>query len=369
LAFAARPDKSILGRVKLLRLVTAYFDPEPEGWTSWDSEIGRVTVRAHPVNRTDVVHTDQTKRGRLLIAEIDLPSVPRPGPDGLLDVPAIERQMCEHAIEATANLVSMMTRSQRQLASPWPPIALLPESAEERSQLESARAFRYSYLSSMNAVPPALKPEPMLMAGLTDRFGGVQSVATFNAQGPPLSRYREAMRFFEMAFARPITAIEKKLAQFLASGKFGYTRGEVSEWISHRHRATHADSTPSNELVWDADVARFMNRIEQALYDVLLNKQDWHDPSQTRRDLWRPLAGTSGTDRVFVTEKTAGIRLQAQIFDGFKSYPHDLSASLNQAPADWWYRFQSDVSGVLGGNVNDATLSSAAYDSSRGKID
>jgi hypothetical protein len=323
--------------VKLLRLVTAYFDPEPDGWTSWASKIGRVSIRTRPINRTDVSQEQQAKRGRLLIAEVYLPSVPKPAPDGLLDVPARERQMCEYAIEASANLVSMMTRSQRRLASPWPPVALLPETTEERNELEKARAFRYTAVSSTNAVPPALRPEPKLMAGLTDRLDGVQSVATFNTQVQPLSRYREAVRFFEMAFARPITAIEKKLAQFLASGKFGYTREEVAEWITHRHGAMHADSKPSDQLVWDADVAHLIDRIEQALYDVLLNKQKWHDPSQNRRDLWHPLAGTSDRNGgVFVTDKTGGVRLEFQIFDGFKAYPHDMSANIHKPPEEWW---------------------------------
>ena len=280
--------------MKLLRLVTAYFEPEPDGWTSWVSEIGRVTVRARPLNRADVSQPEQVKAGRLLIAEIRLSSVPKAGADGLIDIPDVERQTCEYAIEAAANLVSVLTRSQRRLSSPWPPVALLVENAEEKRELEKARAFRYRTVSSKNALGPAMKPEPKLMSGLVDRLDGVQSVATFNSQTQPLAQYREAMRLFEMAFARPITAIDKKLGQFLSSGRFGYTRDEVVEWISHRHGATHADGKVTNDLVWDADVAQFMDRIEQALYDVLLNKQEWHSPSQTRRDLWHPLAGTLG---------------------------------------------------------------------------
>jgi hypothetical protein len=332
--------------MKLLRLATAYFDPEPEGWTSWVSQIGRVTIRARPVSRTDVSEPEHAKRGRVLIAEIGLSSVPKPGADGLIDIPDVERRLCEHAIEAAANLVSVLTRTQRRLSTPWPPIALLVENEDEKRQLEDAQAFRYRTVSSKNALPPTLKPEPKLMAGLVDRLDGVQAVATFNSQAQPLGQYREAIRFFEMAFARPISAIDKKLAQFLSSGKFGYTRDEVTEWVSHRHGATHADGKVSHDLVWDADVAQFMDRIEQALYDVLLNKEDWHSPSQTRRDLWRPLAGTLDKDGgIFVTEKTGGIRLMFQIFDGFSSYPHDMSANLNNLPAEWWCKYPHDLSG------------------------
>ncbi len=344
--------------MKLLRLVTAYFDPELEGWTSWSSKIGRVTVRARPTNRTDVAPA-QAKGGSLLTAEIDLASLPTIAPDGLLDIPDQERRLCEQAIETTANLMAVLTRSPRRLASPWPPVALLPESAEEWERLEEARAFRYSTPSSANAVPLTPKLEPKLMVGLTDRLGGVQAVATFIAQVQPLSRYREAVRFFEMAFARPVSAIEKKLSQFLASGRFGYTRDEVAEWLSHRHGSVHGDGRPSEDLVWDADVARFMDRIEQALYDVLLNKAGWHSPSQNRRDLWRPLAGTlDNQGGIFGTQST-GMTISFQIFDGFQSYPHDLSANLTKVPEEWWCRFPDDLSGRTGEPDEVATSPSA----------
>lgn len=126
----------------------------------------------------------------------------------------------------------------------------------------------------------------------------------------------------------------------------------------------HADGKASHELVWDADVAHFMDRMEQALYDVLLNKKHWHDPSQDRRDLWHPLAGTSDNKGgIFVTEKAGGIRLAFQLFDGFRSYPHDMSADINKPPEEWWCKFPQDISGRCDGDANpDVTSPSPAVE-------
>jgi hypothetical protein len=129
------------------------------------------------------------------------------------------------------------------------------------------------------------------------------------------------------------------LAQFLASGHFGYTRAEVAQWIAPRHGSVHGDRTPAPDIVWDADVAPFMDRFEQAVYDALFNKRDWRNPSQSRRGLWRPISGTDAPDgRPFMTQGHGGV-MSVQLFDGFGAYPHDLSANLRSLPAEWWCPF------------------------------
>jgi hypothetical protein len=232
----------------------------------------------------------------------------------------------------------VLERCQRRLATPWPPVALLPESENDRNRLSSARGIRYSVRSKVSA-HAVIKPDAALLEGLVDRLDGVQALATLLSQPHPHGRYREALRFFEIAFARPITALNKKLAQFLVSGRLGYARQEVARWIEPRHGSVHGDRTLAPQIVWDADVAHFMDRIEQAVYDALFNKKDWRNPSHGRRELWRPVFGTNDpNDGLFMTQAHGGV-VSVQLFDGFGAYPHDLSANLNSVPADWWCRF------------------------------
>jgi hypothetical protein len=219
----------------------------------------------------------------------------------------------------------------------------LPESAAERAELDQARAIRYNVRSTTSAQVPKMAPE--LLTALKDRLDGLQSLATFITQSQPLGRFREAMRFFELAFARPYNKVDKKLSQFLASGPFGYTREEVANWLGKRDLATHGDLMTPN--VWDADVAMFDDRIQQAVYDILFNKSDWRSPSRERRQAWDPLAGTIDNDGTpFLTQGVGGIELSFRIFDGFGAYPHDLSANVNKPPAEWWCPFLSDLTGL-----------------------
>jgi len=328
--------------MKLLRLVTADFDPKPS-WGGMTLAMGAVNVTTRPVNRTNAEPgAAQSPDPLLVIAEIVLPIFPTIDTDGLIEIPDDSRRACEHAIETAVNLWAVFGRCRRRLASPWPPVALVAETEEERQKLAHARAFRYRSHTYPDATPMVEKPESALLSGLTDRLEGVQAMATFIGQTEPLARYREAIRFFEIAFALPVSQVEKKLAQFLGSGKFGYTRNEVGAWLGHRDGSMHGDGLHTRTLVWDADVARFASRIEQAMYDVLFNKADWHSPSKQRRDVWRATAGTTNAGAGVFTTQGKGATLRMQLFDGFHAYPHDLSASLNQLGPDWWCKFSDE---------------------------
>ena len=64
--------------------------------------------------------------------------------------------------------------------------------------------------------------------------------------------------------------------------------------------ATHADVR--RRFVLESDVRPVTSRMEQAAFDVLLNKRAWREPSLERRGAWVPVAGTrnpSGATYVF----------------------------------------------------------------------
>jgi hypothetical protein len=164
---------------------------------------------------------------------------------------------------------------------------------------------------------------------------GLASLANYYSTGNALGRYREATRFFELAFAMPVTQMEKKLAQFLSSGPFGYTRKEVASWLLHRHGAIHGDSKKATALTWELDVRLYIYRIEQALLDILFNKTNWHDRSRARRAIWAPVFGTpSNTTDIFATAGAGGT-LEFQMLDGWGAFPLAMS-SIESPPQAWW---------------------------------
>jgi hypothetical protein len=173
-----------------------------------------------------------------------------------------------------------------------------------------------------------------------DRLEGVASLADFFSTNHAVGRYREATRFFEMAFALPISDVEKKLTQFLTSGPFGYTRKEVASWLLPRHGAVHGDRKKTTQLTWESDVRQYLNRIEQALLDILYNKQDWGRPSHTRREIWTPAYRTSSPDGGLSLTKGMAGTIRLQLLDAWHAFPHDLTASLDSPPPEWWCRIE-----------------------------
>jgi hypothetical protein len=323
--------------VKLLRLATVVFQPDIEEFRYWSMRVGPVNVSGFMTNRTDLAPEAKKLEvaRRLLQAEIPLRTLPSPDAEGFINVPEPERRACERAIEAAANVISVLRRTSRSIASPWPPVAFVPESDEERKRCAEWKAIRYQPHSVMSAERPSLELEAPMLSGLSDRLDGLESIATLIAQTRPLGRYREAVRFFEMAFALPIQQSVKKLSQFLASGRFGHSREEVASWFQHRHGAVHGDRKITRQVTTDADVARYLDRIELAAYDVLFNKKTWHDPSRTRRSRWKPTSGSGDNRGTLWLVQGSPVRISCTIFDGFGAYQHDLGANL-KPPPEWW---------------------------------
>jgi cation transport regulator ChaB len=161
-------------------------------------------------------------------------------------------------------------------------------------------------------------------------------LAEASATKHSVARYREFVRFLEHAFARPLNQLEKKLSQFLMAGDLGYTRAEVQDWIAFRHGAIHGDRQELKDLVMERDVRRFLPRMEQAAYDALFNKAVWHNASQTRREVLRHAAATTGATDIRLTQGF-DCTIQSQILDPFGAYPLNLEGILNPPPRDWWY--------------------------------
>jgi hypothetical protein len=172
---------------------------------------------------------------------------------------------------------------------------------------------------------------------IMDRAYGVSLLAEVNSQDSSLGKYRELIRFLEHAFALSGASLRKKLAQFLTAGDLGYTREEVRAWLEHRHGAIHGDFQRTTYLVTEAEVLGLLPRMQQAAYDVLLNKKVWHSPSRERRRAYSLRCATTSTDGLSLRfTRGQEARFTFRETDPWGVFPRNFGADLSPAPEGWW---------------------------------
>lgn len=323
--------------MKLVRTATLTFWRLSDTWDRFHVESGDATL--HSV-LTKTGGSDERKTV-LVVAEITLDALPEVSPDGLVAVPESARRELESLIEETASLIAVSCQTEHRVASATPAVALVPESDDDERYLDGCRGFAGGF-SGRESAGQDIKLTPERVAGLQDRLDGVALLAEVYAHHRALGRYRELMRFFELAFARTSTDLSKKLYQFLSSDPFGYTHDEVRTWCSLRHGSMHGDLKKSG-LVLESDVRPFVARMEQAALDVLFNKKEWREASRERRKLWVPVAGTTSASGGIMIVQGTESTLHFQMYDQFMAYPLNLTGFMTSTPDGWWCPQVSDT--------------------------
>jgi hypothetical protein len=317
--------------VKLFRLATLHFHPIPGAWRSWSMNNGDVVVETLPIGEKAI----EGDRLKLLVSgQVQLESLPDLK-DRVVVVPDEPRKKAEAAIEAAANIIAVAEKCKRSISSPFPYIAFLPENDDELTWLEDTQGMSLG-LAGIQATKYSIVMDDSLFKGLQDRLDGVALLAETLSHEYPTGRFHEFIRLFERAFHLPPSKFVKKLSQFLAGANQDYERTEVQSWIDLRDPATHADENAY--FVLESDVRPIIARMEQAAYDVLFNKSDWHNSSKERRDLWQPPAATTSSTSNLSIKQRSSFLLFFQALDGFKSYPLDLSSAIGKLPEGWWAR-------------------------------
>jgi hypothetical protein len=123
-----------------------------------------------------------------------------------------------------------------------------------------------------------------MVQGLSDQREGVVLLSNaLSAHG--MSRYREPIRSFEMAFGKASRYLPEPLARFLGRSRFGFTPEIVRTWVPElRHRCTHADK-PERGIAYARDVESVTPQMMVAAHDVSLNKTQWNSSGDDRRQL------------------------------------------------------------------------------------
>lgn len=313
-------------------MATIHFDRLDDSWSKWSLTSDDIEVRALDTSPVE-------GRIRQLVAALTrLKHRPKLTSEGGVVVPDEARREAQAAIEHAADLIAVTQGTRRSIASAWPPVALSADGDDGRAWLQQARFFdfsgEYQGRSSMTA---SIELTDEVQRGLRDRLDGVALLAEALAHAHATGQFHEFGRLFERAFAVPMSKVAGPLTAFLRP-KFGYTDDEVKHWTETlRDLATHADVRPS--FVLESDIRPVIARLQQAAYDVLLNKQSWRSSDSARRELWSPPAGTtSASGDMFIVQGSEGVAMQDQLTDPFGGYPLDLSAGLSSLPDGWWFK-------------------------------
>lgn len=87
----------------------------------------------------------------------------------------------------------------------------------------------------------------------------------------------------------------------------------------------------------ESEVRPLLARMEQAAYDVLFNKETWHDFSQARRESLMFSSATTDPDSLDLQiTKGKDAAFTFEVLDSFGAYPLDLGAMLTAPQSDWW---------------------------------
>lgn len=324
-------------KLQLLRIVTVTISREVPV-SRWLCRVGEVTVQS-------IEHPPLTKDSGtlfLLAASIELSSALQMDGTEIL-IPNDLRRKLEDALETMANLLAVTHQCKRTITSVVPYIAIHPIDEEAKQWIGTATAIRtgtaafpdrMQHALDLNAVAPFL----------TDRLDGVSLLTEALCQDYPTGKLHEYMRVFERAFARGAGDVCRDLlVDFLApQGYYGYDTAEINRWLHLRHIATHADHRP--EFAVEADIRPVVNRMEQAAFDVLFNKEKWHDPSISRRNVFNPIYGSRSSQgmQMFLRNDASALATYS-FFDGFSAYPIHLRLDLSNCAPKSWFTKTTDV--------------------------
>jgi hypothetical protein len=334
--------------MKLLRVAFISFDPKIKGHIPFSLASGDLEI----VERKLREHEGTAERAQLLVvASTKLGALPVKDAGGRVIIPERERRECEELIETYANLIALAHRVGRKISSAEPPAALVAESESEVSFLNGCVGVKIAPRSQMRPHFPFAYDERILR-GLQDRMDGVALFTEALSAGGGLGKYRDFIRVFELAFACGSSKLVSQLSKFLPAQRMGYSRDEVTEWYSYRDRASHADLQKSKEFALERDVSFFLERMEQAAFEVLLNKKLWHHPSPDRRDFLTQEGVTSSRDAVDLSlTKARAVNIHVRFFDDFGSYPRHLGGILTTPPREWWWKRTDKNAGSVGGSL------------------
>lgn len=305
-----------------------------------DNEINPIQADVSGVKLTvkKVKINGETRSSFLVESEAQLDAYPEINDNNELVIDKNIREKCEFGINVISNLLSVFNACQKSIFSPYPCAAIEHKDNKEKEYLKSSNGIQVVARRDNGSNQP-IDFNPEYVSLLTDRLDGI-FVLSEHYSSSESGKYRELVRFFELAFNLPFVQIEKKLFQFLKNTPYGYERDEIRRWISHRHPMMHADQRKSQSISFTSDIQSYLLRMEQAAIEVLFNKTYWHSSSTIRRSEWRPTAFSYTPEGKMIVLQGSELRALFRIYDEFGVFPKLLSSSMNNLKENWYYEFK-----------------------------
>lgn len=259
---------------------------------------------------------------------------PKVTKSNLIVFPRKIRERLEQAIVEYANLVSVSLNCGRTIWSGNPVIAVFPENQDDLEYLSRMRGFCHSAQSSTTSKGSYAFNLSVHLHELSDRHDGAMLLAEALSAKTATGQVHEFIRFFERAFGTSGRKLIDPMCSFLSVTFFNYNRDEIENWIDLRDSATHADKR--NELAYAIDSSWKTARLEQAAYDILLNKLHWRSASSDRRHSWIPINGTVSADNDFFLKKGFDQNWTMQIYDAFRKFPLHAAGGFDLRASGFW---------------------------------
>jgi len=288
-------------------------------------------VQAYPLSESTPV---------VVAADMDLSRRPATNSDGLILVPEAERRLLEQSIERFADLLAVARRANRRIFSAVPEAALRDLNEQDRKWTESVNGFAITGTSRIY-VDSSVSLADLPVAALADRPDGVTLLAEALSSDHETGQFRELCRVLERAFACGPAELVDPVTSFLQYfTELDYHRDEVANWLMVlRHLATHADRREAFAIA--ADVVPVLGRLQQAAYDILLNKENWRSCDTDRRTVWTPVNGVLRDNGAIQLDTHTGY-IGSEVLDAFGIYPYGRDYHL-AVPDDWYATFPERV--------------------------
>jgi len=264
-------------------------------------------------------------------------------PDKRFILPIHERKRLEEAIEYFAALLSVTNGIKTKIYSPIPYAALLADNPDEYEKLKLGNGFYFDECPFQRFRLNPYKIDINLSSNLiVDRKDGLLIMAESLNNSNLTGKFSECYRLFENAFKKSSIPLVNSLSDFLSTNKYNYTKDEILNWNELRDKARHADLARSKEYALETDIERIFHRVEQAAYDVLFNKKNWHSKDSDRRSYWELPYGyeNDSNDYFVIEEKQMEFKANGVILDRFCKYPMLLNTKINVESENFkcWYK-------------------------------
>jgi len=317
--------------MRLVRIAVVCLSRNPEaGQWSWVEQDGGVRVQAHPLDTPACV---------AVLADMDLVRRPVLTEDGLIVVPEAERRLLEQSIERAADFLAVARRAGRRIYSAVPEAALRDLDEQDREWTRLVSGFAITGVGRIY-VDSSVSLAELPVTALADRRDGVSLLAEALSSDHETGQFRELCRLLERAFAcGPADLVDPVTSFIQYFTELDYEREEVEHWRQLRHLATHADRR--EDFATAADVIPVLGRLQQAVYDVLLNKKNWRSRDTDRRTVWAPVNGVLRYNGAVQLETHTGY-VGSEVLDAFGVYPYGRDFHVT-VPEQWYAAFPERI--------------------------